>query len=125
MSENCLVLSMDFWEFPDEKTGELKSGGTCWYMNNYRDDAEGSLGLKPTKLSIPSDRFAPIMAKVKAGGLPAIYGLDFGTRPGKENKPTLVLVDLLYVRTPDIFPDDKPVSATSGIDFSKLNSDKK
>lgn len=97
--EKALVISADRYEFTDEKTGEIRKGVTVNYINDYREDTEMSVGLKPTKISANAEVFDAI----RAGTAPALYELDFRTRPGKEGKPTLQLVKATLVKTIDVF----------------------
>ncbi|MGK2849281.1 MAG: hypothetical protein ACSLEX_04445 [Minisyncoccota bacterium] len=78
-----IVLSIDPWKFVDEKTGEEKSGISLWFLNSYRDP---SLGLKPSKISI-----APEKTQGLGGKLPALAEVEFGSRPGLQNRATLQL----------------------------------
>ena len=98
------VLSADNWEFPDERTGEIRRGVTITYVNNYRQSSERSLGLRPTKAPATSDAFDSI----KKGGAPALYRLDFRTRPGKEAKPVLTVSAAEFVRLVELFPELEP-----------------
>lgn len=93
MSEKALVLSADAWEMADEKTGEIRNGWSCWYVNNYREDSAKSFGFKPSKISL-SNELAADLRKVK---LPAVCELDFGSRPGQGGKATLTITGFRVV----------------------------
>lgn len=99
MSERALVLSADTWGMTDEKTGQLINGVSCWYVNDYRDDTDDSFGLKPTKISATPE----IYAELKKVRLPALFDLDFGSRPGAQGKATLTLTRATYVRSVNFF----------------------
>lgn len=86
--DTVLVLSADKWEMTDEKTGVIRNGVTIQYVNDYRENDERSVGLKPTKAPASLEVFESI----RKGGAPALYRLDFRTRPGKESKPTLTVI---------------------------------
>jgi len=110
MSERALVLSCDSWDMTDEKTGEMRRGLSVWYVNDYRDDGSESLGFKPTKVS--ADR--QLLDKLRDAKLPALFDLDFGSRPGAQGKATLTLIGLTKVQSVDLFRTAQkavPVSA--------------
>jgi len=87
-----LILSVDRYEFVDERTKETKSGATVWAVNNYREDSAESSGYKPTKLSIQDALFKTF----KTSQLPALFDIEFTAKPGKDGKPTLVVVDAKF-----------------------------
>lgn len=104
MAEVALVLSCDAWDMADEKTGEMRSGWSIWYVNDYREDSQTSFGYKPTKVSA-----TPEMGKVFASyNLPALCELDYGSRPGAQNKATLTVIGAKQVKSVVLFPSDKP-----------------
>lgn len=94
MSDRCLILSADAWNMTDEKTGEVMSGVSVWYVNDYRDDAEGSFGFKPTKVTLQD----PDMFKQLSGKLPCLADLDFRSKPGAGGKASLVLGKIAVVK---------------------------
>lgn len=94
MTERVLVLSADAWTMQDDKTGEVKKGVSCWYVNNYRDDSEGQ---KPTKCAI-----LPELLPALNGKLPAICDLDYGSRPGAKNVATLTIIACSVVKSVDL-----------------------
>lgn len=94
MAEKALVLSADPWEMTDEKTGEVRKGASIWYLNTYR---EGDLGQKPTKVSVAPE----LMAQIK-GKLPAVCELEYGSRPGAQNKATLTVIGMRMHQTVDL-----------------------
>lgn len=94
MAEKALVLSADPWEMTDEKSGEIRKGVSFWYVNSYRD---GDNGLKPTKVSV----LAEVAEKV-FGKLPAVCDLDYGSRPGAQNKATLTVIGCELVKSLDL-----------------------
>lgn len=107
MADRALVLSADPWQIPDENTGEIRSGFTVWYINEYRANEPGKLGFKPTKVNASSE----IYADLKSGVLPSLFDLDFGSRPGAGNKPTLTIIAVKHVADVPVFgkPTGKPV----------------
>jgi hypothetical protein len=99
MAERVLVLSADTWEMPDERTGEIRKGVSVWYVNSYREDDVKSVGFKPTKLAGTFEAFD----QLRVGGVPSMYEVDFGTRPGKDNKASLTLIGAKHVGKVDLF----------------------
>lgn len=99
MAEKALVLSADRWSMPDEKTGEIRSGFSVWYVNDYRDDLPESIGFKPTKISTTPELFESL----RLAKLPALFELDFGSRPGAQGKATLTLVKCKHLADVDVF----------------------
>lgn len=97
--ETVLIISADKWEFPDEKTGEIRKGATIQYVSDYREDTDDSVGFKPIKTSVKDEVFDAI----KKAGAPAMYSLDVRSRPGKDNKPTLSIVSAKFVKQVKIF----------------------
>jgi hypothetical protein len=97
--ELVLVLSVDRYEFTDERTGEIRKGVTLQYVNDYREDRPTSLGFKPIKASANDEVFDTI----KKSGAPGLYKLHSRTRPGKEGKPTLTIVKAEHVKNMKIF----------------------
>lgn len=99
-----LVLSVDRYEFTDDKTGQTKSGATVWAVNDYREDTAESAGFKPSKLSIDESLFKTF----KTAELPASFDVDFTAKPGKDGKPTLVVIGAKFIKSVSIF--DKKVA---------------
>lgn len=104
MAEKVLVLSADKWAMTDEKTGENRTGLTVNYVNDYRDSDEKSEGYKPTKISVPAELMEQVFKQFQSAGLPAMCELDFGTRPGKDNKPTVVVNAVKVLQKVALFP---------------------
>lgn len=94
MAERALVLSADPWEMADEKTGEIRKGCSLWYLNSYR---EGDMGQKPTKVSVALE----LLGQIK-GKLPGVFELEYGSRPGAQNKATLTVVGLRMLAPIDL-----------------------
>lgn len=94
MAERALVLSADPWEMPDERTGEIRKGCSLWYLNSYR---EGEMGQKPTKVSVD----LALLAQVR-GKLPGVFELEYGSRPGAQNKATLTVVGMRQLASIDL-----------------------
>jgi hypothetical protein len=97
--ETVLIISADKWKLTDEKTGEIRSGVTIQYVNDYREDSDVSVGFKPIKAPANESVFETI----KKSGAPAMYRLDMRTRPGKDGKPTLTIVRVDFVKQVKIF----------------------
>lgn len=94
MAERALVLSADPWEMPDERTGEIRKGCSLWYLNSYR---EGDMGQKPTKVSVD----VALLAQIR-GKLPGVFELEYGSRPGAQNKASLTVVGLRQLASIDL-----------------------
>lgn len=107
MSQKALILSADFWRMPDEKTGEIREGYSVWFINDYRDDAEGAIGFKPTKVSATAEIFEAL----RPAQLPALFDLDFGSRPGQAGKATLTLIKAKHLKDVAIFEEQKAKAA--------------
>jgi len=99
MAEKVLCLSGDNWGMLDEKTGEKIEGISVWYVNAYREEEAGSIGQKPTKINATAETFAVL----QKGGLPGIYELEYGSRPGKAGKATLALIGAKFIQSVDLF----------------------
>ncbi|WP_460904770.1 hypothetical protein, partial [Staphylococcus aureus] len=99
MAQRGLMLSADKWEMTDERTGELRRGVSIWFVNDYRDDTALAVGMKPTKVSGDISMFD----QLKAAKLPAVFDLDYGSKPGKDGKPTLTLISVTHVADIDAF----------------------
>ena len=109
MSERVLVLSADAWSLTDEKTGEVRSGFSVWYVNDYREDTETQIGMKPTKITATEE----ILKVLKSGTLPALFDLDFASRPGAGGKATLTLIRAKHIRDIDLFAETEASSSKS------------
>lgn len=107
MSERALVLSVDRWEMPDERTGEIRKGLSVWYVNDYREDTADAIGYKPTKVSAALELF-PVFAKAR---LPALFGMTYGSRPGAQGKATLTLIKADAQANVNIFTAEVPQKA--------------
>lgn len=94
-----LILSADTWEMVDEKTGRTNSGVTVWFINDYREDTNEALGFKPSKISATHEQFA----KLKQHGLPALFDMNIGTKPGAQGKISVVLTDVKFVKAVELF----------------------
>lgn len=94
MSEQVLILSADPWEFADEKTGELRSGLSLWFVSKYRD---GDNGFKPSKVSCARELYESIKGK-----LPCLGVLDCRTRPGKGGKAELIVAGVKIGKPVDL-----------------------
>jgi hypothetical protein len=99
MAQRGLILSADKWEMTDERTGELRRGVSIWFVNDYREDTALAVGMKPTKVSGDISMFD----QLKSAKLPAVFDLDYGSRPGKDGKPTLTLLGVTHIADIDAF----------------------
>lgn len=95
-----LLLSADRYSFKDD-SGEIREGCTAFYLNNYRQDNSESRGLKPTKLGSTLDVFKKINSSNVT--LPAWADISLETRPGAQNKASLVLTDLEVLEEVELF----------------------
>lgn len=103
--ETALILSADRWEMTDERTGEIRSGVSLYYVNEYREATDKVIGLKPTKTPATNEVFEA----VRKGGAPGLYQLDFRTRPGKEAKPVLMASRADFIRKLELFTESVSV----------------
>lgn len=99
MAERALILSADSWEMVDEKTGELRKGLSVWFINDYREDGIGSFGFKPTKVTAD----LAMIDSLRAAKLPALFDMDYGSRPGAQGKATLTLIKATKVANVKLF----------------------
>lgn len=98
MSERALILSADPWSMPDEQTGEIRSGVTIWFCNEYRGPDDKGHGFKPTKVSGTPEVYDQLKGKV-----PGLFELFFGSRPGAQGKATLTLTGFKDLKPVDLF----------------------
>ena len=94
-----LILSADVWEMTDEKTGKTNTGVSVWYVNDYREDTKQSVGFKPTKISADEKLFKII----SQNPLPALYELDFISKPGAQGKASFALVACKFTKAVEVF----------------------
>lgn len=106
MSERALILSVDKWEMPDERTGEIRKGLSVWFVNEYREDTQDAFGYKPTKVSAAPE----LLDTFRKARLPALFDMHYGSRPGAQGKATLTLVKVEGVANVNLFA---PVAKTS------------
>ena len=81
------ALSADPYRIVNEQTGEVIEGLSLWYCNKYRENSAESRGHKPIKVSVSES----LLKAVMQAELPGVVELDFETRPGKDNKASLVV----------------------------------
>lgn len=103
MAERAVILSVDKWSMPDERTGEIRDGLSVWYVNEYREDTKDALGSKPTKVSASPELF-DLFTKAR---LPALFNLHFGSRPGAQGKATLTLTGVDGIANLNLFAPAK------------------
>lgn len=99
MSENVLILSVNKYEFTDEKTGEIKKGVTLHYVSDYRENTATELGFKPSKTGANEAVFDAVLK----GGVPGMYRIDTRSKPGKDGKPTLTVVGAQLAKKVPLF----------------------
>lgn len=97
--EQVLILSADKWEMPDERTGEIRSGLSLWFLSDYREDSQESFGYKPAKVTAPLE----LLDKVR-GKLPGFFEMVYGSKPGAQGKAQLTLIDVKAVKGVTLFP---------------------
>jgi hypothetical protein len=96
----ALVLSADAWNMVDEKTGEAMSGVSIWFLTEYRDQSHATqVGYKPAKVGGSPE----ILEKLRTLQLPAQCEMHYGAKPGAAGKATLILNDITYVKSVDVF----------------------
>lgn len=98
--EVALILSADAWSMPDEKTGEVLSGVSIWFLTDYREQNHATqVGYKPAKVGGTHE----ILEKLRTMALPAQCEMTYGAKPGAAGKATLVLNDVTFVKAVDVF----------------------
>lgn len=96
----ALVLSADAWNMTDEKSGELLSGVSIWFLTDYRaQDHATQVGYKPAKVSGTPE----ILEKLRSISLPAQCEMHYSAKPGAGGKATLILADVTFVKSVDVF----------------------
>lgn len=100
-----LLLSADAYRVVNEGTGEILEGATLFYVNNYRDPSPDVLGLKPTKVSAPLS----ILTDIKRSSiqLPALADIEIGSRPGAQNKATIMVFGVQVLESVELFAGSK------------------
>lgn len=104
MADRVVILSADAWSVKDENTSQTNEGISCWYVNDYRDDEDGSYGLKPTKVALKDlDMFNSLKGK-----LPAIAEVEMGSRSGAKNVATVLFRKITLIKpSVDLFGQAK------------------
>lgn len=80
MKSEIYILSADTWNMVDEKTGDLRTGCTIFYvpsLDKVCNEVNKSYGYKPVKESLPEDFIQKIVA---AGGCPCVAEATFVIR---------------------------------------------
>jgi len=105
--QRCLVLSASTYKVPDEKTGEIKTGLTVFYLPTdkleiyddpvARGNGQISLGMQPSKVSLPIE----MRNKVKFA--PALYDLTLKMIT-RQLKTQIQPVDIDYVSFAELTP---------------------
>ncbi len=105
--EVALVLSGDAWDMEDEKTKSRIKGVSIWFLTSYREqdpEGMGPVGYKPSKVSGTNE----LLEKMRSMALPALCEMHYSSRPGAGGKATLVLSDLTFVKSVDVFSAGAP-----------------
>lgn len=106
--EIALILSADAWAMTDEKSGEVLKGVSIWFLTEYRtQDNDSQVGYKPAKVGGTPE----ILAKLRTINLPAQCEMVYGAKPGAAGKATLVLNDITFVKTIDVFASKQTKTA--------------
>lgn len=113
--QRCLVLSASTYKITDEKTGEVNSGLTVFYLPTdkltpeddpaARERGHISLGVQPSKVSLPISK----AEKVKFA--PALYDMTL-KMVTRQLKMQVQPVDLEYVGMVEIHPSEAEAAAT-------------
>lgn len=109
MSDFALILSVDKYSIPDQKTGEVQDLHQVWMSNEYRVASDTEKGSKPMKVLVEPSVFAELMKH----DLPSLFDVDVKMRPGKGNALSATVVGFKFIGTPKIFPTAKPVPAAA------------
>jgi hypothetical protein len=99
MSDTALILSVDKYTIPDERTGEIQHLHQVWMSNDYRVATDTEKGCKPMKVLVDPGVFAELMKH----DLPSLFDVDVKMRPGKGNALAATVVGFKYITTPAIF----------------------
>lgn len=97
-----LVLSADAWDMEDEKTKARVKGVSVWFLTEYRetsDEVGGPVGFKPSKTAGTPE----LLEKLRGMSLPAQCEMHYGSKPGAAGKATLILNDVTFVKSVDVF----------------------
>lgn len=103
MKQKIILLFANPWQLPDEDTGEMREGISCFYYINWELSSErnkdGSFGSQPAKSSAPYE----VLEKIKSA--PAVYEATFVLKTDrKTGKGVLNIDDLDYCYDVDIKP---------------------
>lgn len=99
MSDTALILSVDKYSIPHEKTGEIQHLHQVWMSNEYRVATDTEKGCKPMKVLVDPSVFAELLKHE----LPSLFDVDVKMRPGKGNALAATVVGFKYISTPSIF----------------------
>lgn len=98
----CLVLGVKAYDFTNDN-GEKVKGSKVYYVTSYK--TEGIEGNPPMIVNVDDSSSIKI--------LPAIYDLDFTMKPGKNNKPEIVLNGVEFVSPVNVVTSDGEVYISS------------
>lgn len=84
----ALVLAVKGYDFKND-VGESVKGNKVYYLTS--DKVEGILGNPPMCVNLQD------ASCFDGKKLPALFNMDFSMKPGKNNKPDIVLVGCDYV----------------------------
>lgn len=107
MADTALILSVDKYEIPDSKTGEIQALHQVWMSNDYRVATDKEKGCKPMKMLVEPGVFNELMKF----DLPSLFEVDVKMRPGKGNTVAATVVGFKFVGTPKIFFPPVPAKA--------------
>lgn len=93
MEEKILIIGKNNpYSFVDEKTGQVIEGQKISYLSSQKNEN----GHLPIQVSLSLE-----LAK-KVDKAPGVYNAKFAMVPGKQNKPTITLVDLTFLTSYDL-----------------------
>ncbi len=105
-----IVLAARSWSFPDEKTGEIRSGITIDGTEGNQNDEPDYKGRGAVEYTGSDEAWKSL----SAGQLPAICDVDLGTRKARNKSGKAVAVASI-----------ETVSAMHPIDFAALSPARK
>lgn len=94
MKSNILVLGVKGYNF--EKDGKQFSGAKMTYVSQLTNE-EDTFGVLPLQQNVDLS-----FAKSLKSNIPGIFEAEYGIISGKNNQPTLTIVNLIPVKSIDI-----------------------
>jgi hypothetical protein len=86
-----LILSARTYDFEDNQSSKRVQGVTVNYVEGEPETASDRRGVFPLTISAASEVWGNLRE------LPGIYEADFRQRPGKNNRPTLMLTGVKFL----------------------------